>query len=52
MEVSLVGIHEKKEASHLLGLRGKHQYSDQRSIKTELLVWPPPQWGPTGKRTK
>ena len=22
---------EKKEASHLLGLRGTHQYSDQRS---------------------
>ena len=22
---------EKKEPSHLLGLRGKHQYSDQRS---------------------
>ena len=22
---------EKKEASHLLGLRGRHQYSDQRS---------------------
>ena len=21
---------EKKEASHLLGLRGRHQYSDQR----------------------
>ena len=25
------GSTEKKEASHLLGLRGKHQYSDQRS---------------------
>ena len=22
---------KKKEASHFLGLRGKHQYSDQRS---------------------
>ena len=25
------GTTEKKEASHLLGLRGRHQYSDQRS---------------------
>ena len=25
------GSAEKKEASHLLGLRGRHQYSDQRS---------------------
>ena len=25
------GSTEKKEASHLLGLRGRHQYSDQRS---------------------
>ena len=25
------GFTEKKEASHLLGLRGRHQYSDQRS---------------------
>ena len=25
------GSNEKKEASHLLGLRGRHQYSDQRS---------------------
>ena len=25
------GSTEKKEASHLLGLRGKHQYLDQRS---------------------
>ena len=26
------GSTEKKEASHLLGLRGRHQYSDQRSL--------------------
>ena len=26
-----LGSTEKKEASHLLGLRGRHQYSDQRS---------------------
>ena len=25
------GSNKKKEASHLLGLRGRHQYSDQRS---------------------
>ena len=25
------GSTEKKEASHFLGLRGRHQYSDQRS---------------------
>ena len=31
MEVILVGSTEKKEASHLLRLRGRHQYSDQRS---------------------
>ena len=24
---------EKKEVSHLLGLRGKHQFSDQRSSR-------------------
>ena len=29
-KVSLVGIHYK-ETSHLLGLRRRHQYSDQRS---------------------
>ena len=22
------------------------------SIKLDLLVWPPPQWGPRGRRTK
>ena len=26
------GSTEKNEASHLLGLRGRHQYSDQRSL--------------------
>ena len=29
--LALWGSTEKKEASHLLGLRGRHQYSDQRS---------------------
>ena len=43
---------EKKEASHLLGLRGRHRYSDQCPIETELLLRPPPQWGPRGRRTK
>ena len=28
---------EKKEASHLLGLRGRHQYSDQRSNRNRAL---------------
>ena len=27
------GSNEKKKASHLLGLRGRHQYSDQRSSR-------------------
>ena len=27
------GSTEKKEASHLLGLRGRHQYSEQRSSR-------------------
>ena len=38
----------EKEASHLLGLRGRHQYSYQLQSKR----WPPPQWGPKGRRTK
>ena len=29
------GSTEKKEASHLLGLRGRHQYSDQRSNRNK-----------------
>ena len=43
---------EKKEASHLLGLRGRHQYSDQRSNRNRALVCRPPQWEPRGRRTK
>ena len=31
MEVSLVGFTEKKEATHLIEFRGRHQYSDQHS---------------------
>ena len=30
------GSNEKKEASHLLGLRGRHQYSDQRSNRNRV----------------
>ena len=42
------GSTEKKEASHLLG---EEDTSTQTSapIETELLVWPPPQWGPRGR---
>ena len=46
------GFTEKKEASHFLELRGRHQYSDLRSNRTELFVWPPPQWGPRKRGTK
>ena len=31
------GSTEKKEASHLLGLRRRHQYSDQRSNRNRVL---------------
>ena len=31
------GSTEKKEASHLFGLRGRHQYSDQRSNRNRAL---------------
>ena len=31
------GSTEKKKASHLLGLRGRHQYSDQRSNRNNSL---------------
>ena len=40
---------EKKVASHLLRLRGRHQYSDQRSNRSRAT---PPQWGLKGRRTK
>ena len=44
------GSTEKKDTSHLLGLRGRHQYSEiSAPIETELLVWPSPQWGPRTK---
>ena len=41
------GSTEKKEASHLLGLRGRHQHSDQRSNRNRA-----PCVGPRVRRTK
>ena len=43
---------EKKEASYFLGLRGRHSTPTSAPIETELLVWPPPKYGPRRKRTK
>ena len=40
---------EKKETSHLLGLRGRHQYSGQRSNRNRA---PWVASGPRGRRTK
>ena len=37
-EVSLMGSTEKKETSHLLGLIGRHQYSDQHSNPTRAPI--------------
>ena len=42
------GSTEKKEASHLLGLRERHHYSTSAPIKTELLVWHPMQFRDRG----
>ena len=47
-----MGSTENKEASHLIGLRGNTSTQTSAPIKTELLMWPPPQCGPRGKRTK
>ena len=46
------GSTEKKKASHLLELKGDTSTQTSAPIETELLVWPPPQWGPNGRRTK
>ena len=46
------GSTKKKEALHLLGLRGRPSIPTSAPNETELLVWPPPQWGPRGRRTK
>ena len=43
---------EKKEASHLLGLRGKHQCSDQRSNRNRGPRVASTAVGTEGKRTK
>ena len=37
LEVSLMRNHKKKEASRLLGLRGRHQYSHKRSSRISAL---------------
>ena len=52
MEVSSVGSTEKK-APHICS-DCEQDTSTQTSapIETELIVWPPPQWGPRGRRTK
>ena len=46
------GSTEKKEASHLLGLRGRHQYSDQRSNRNKAPCVASTAVGTEGKRTK
>ena len=48
------GSNEKMEDSHLLGLRGRHQYSDQRSNQNRASCVASPQWdqgggGPNGQ---
>ena len=52
LEVSLVGIIEKKEVSHLLGLRGRHQYSDQRSSRIRSACVASTAMGARGRRIK
>ena len=42
----------ENEASHLLGLREDTNTETSTPIETELLVWPPSQWGPRERRTK
>ena len=43
---------EKKEASHLLGLRGRHQYSDQRSNRNRATCVASTAVRTKGRRTK
>ena len=52
MEVSLVGSTEKKEASHLLGLRGRHYYSDQRTNQNRAPGVASTKGQPRRRRTK
>ena len=46
------GSTEKNEASHLLGFRGKHQYSDQRPNRNRAPCVASTAVGTKGKRTK
>ena len=46
------GSTQKKEASHFLGLRGKHQYSDQRSNRNRAPGVASTAVGTEGRRTK
>ena len=46
------GSTEKNEASHLLGLRGRHQYSDQRSNRNRAPCVASTAVGPRVRRTK
>ena len=46
------GSNEKKEASHLLGLTGRHQYSDQRSNRNRAPCVASTAVGTEGRRTK
>ena len=48
LEVSLVGIHCKEGG--LIFARIERRTPVLRPVVTELLVWPPPQWGPRGRR--
>ena len=52
MKVSLVVFTEKKEASHLLGLRGRHQYSDQRTNRNRAPCVASTKRQPRRRRTK
>ena len=45
------GSTEKKEASHLLGLRGRHQYLDQRSNRNRAPCVASTAVGTRGRRT-
>ena len=46
------GSTEKKEASHFLGMRGKHQYSDQRSNRNRAPCEASTAVKPRARRTK
>ena len=52
MEANFVEIHREKEASHLRGLRGRHQYSDRRSNQIKASCVISSAGGPWRRRTK